>query len=228
MTERIAPIIATPTFCEHTCPKCGTVHTITNKPPPQELCWDCRTKTLGENNTDERAEQLEASIPELFKWSRFADVKRMYSFGIPPSAMGTAQKSTNEPLVCLHGPANGGKTTLGVAMLREAQATTKRSAMFVTANQLAVARGMHSLGDGEALLIERCQRAHYLLIDGLGEELSAGPSRGEVGTVVMERHNQAKPIWFTTWLDPAAIEAKYGEGIARRLLAKAKIIRVVP
>lgn len=113
------------------------------------------------------------------------------------------------------GGSGTGKTSIATAMLR-ARATERTR--WMAARALDACRIQHGAGEGEAPEIRRAVNADLLLLDDLGEY-----SRPAVETVVCDRFDAGRPTWITTWLTWAQISKLYGDGVARRLFARAVV-----
>lgn len=203
-----------------TCPKCGgRSHTSDG-----ELCWHCEDRVREATQTPVYERILLETIPDRFRWATPSalELERRVAGGRTriDEALHAAQ-----PNLVLSGKAGTGKTSLACAALRAWQQTRRRRVVFVAAHELANARMQHALGSGEAALVERCWKADLLLIDDLGAEPSS-PPRSEIIDVIQRRHNYNLPIWITTGLVTAELAARYGFGIARRILEQATVIRL--
>jgi DNA replication protein DnaC len=106
-------------------------------------------------------------------------------------------------------------------MLRASPARDRR---FIRAGQLAVARIQNGAGQGEAHLVDLALACELLVLDDVGSE-SRVPSSA-VADVIAERHDAMRPTIITTWLtaDDVARDARYGEGIARRIFEESAVI----
>lgn len=205
-----------------TCPKCrGRSYN-----PEGQLCWHCEDRA-NEPRVPPNERLFLETIPARFMWATFDadDLDKRVIGGratIEKAVEYVAQRSS---VVLLAGKAGTGKTSLACAMLRAWQQATRRRVRFVAASELAKARMQHSLGEGEAPLVEQCERADLLLIDDLGAEPTS-PPRAEIADVIQRRHNYNQPIWFTTGLASSELTARYGGGLSRRITEDAKLIRL--
>lgn len=126
------------------------------------------------------------------------------------------------PGLTFMGPSGAGKTTLACAALPTYVRERGGSPMFVAARELAQARALHSLGDGEPALVERAMRADVLILDDLGIEEHA--TRSAVPDVIDERYDRQLVTWVTTGLTVEAITQRYGAGRARRIFEDPVVI----
>ncbi len=136
----------------------------------------------------------------------------------------------HEHRVAAVGPPGSGKTSLIAAMLLASDFSSYdtaplRGPTWVSAHQLAKARALHPLGEGEAPLIRQALEAPLLVVDELGGEDQRYASA--VAEVLYERHAQDHPTWVTTGVSPKEIADRYGGGIARRVFEDAKVFRLV-
>lgn len=137
------------------------------------------------------------------------------------------------------GPPGAGKTSLAVAMFRarvEAHRPKLREgrpfdvlvrpagARYYSAHQLAKARAMHPLGEGEAPEISEALSCPVLLLDELGGEEPRYASA--VAEVVYERHAANLPTWVTMGVGPKEVATRYGGGIARRVFEGATVFKL--
>lgn len=137
----------------------------------------------------------------------------------------TAKGALAESRVVAVGPPGSGKTSLLAAMLVAADFPTRPGPVWVSAHQLAKARTLHPLGEGEAPIIAQALDASVLVVDELGGEDQRYASA--VAEVLFERHAEAKPTWVTTGVTPKEISARYGGGIARRVFEGATVFRLI-
>jgi hypothetical protein len=167
---------------------------------------------------------LERSIPPALRWCHL-DAPELPARVYGP-AIAVAEGACHEDRVCLMGATRAGKTSLAVAMLRAWVARNERSALFVHAYRLGVARIQHPAGHGEAPLVEAAMRAPLVLLDDLGSERDIATS--PLADVIFERHAQDLPTWATTGLTREPLAARYGAGVVARLFERARVIHVGP
>lgn len=195
-----------------------------------------------------RARQL-ASIPPIFR-DLTLDGPELASRVVSKQAIAQARMAVDASLgvpgyqganrVVIVGPAGAGKTSLAAAMLRsrtERLLPTDRGGFFVTALRLAMARAGWGLGDGEPPEVWRALHTPILVLDELGAEANIATSA--VSEVIHERHANNLPTWVTTGqCEPDGgsmkfdaphvaswMSKRYGDGISRRLLEGATVIR---
>lgn len=138
------------------------------------------------------------------------------------SALGDAR-------VVFIGPPGSGKSSLVSAMYRAAaEAETSFRALgryrWMSAHQLAKARAIHPLGEGEAPAVEAAICAPLLVLDELGGEDPRHSSA--VAEVLYERHAERRKTWITTGVGSKEIAARYGGGIARRVFEHATVFKL--
>lgn len=167
-------------------------------------------------------ERFLGTLPAGYRWSSFLEPVLAQRVALP-SAIVRARSSIDEKRVVLTGPAGCGKTSLGVAMLRQ-RFESHGFARFVHAYRLANARIQSKAGTGEAPEIEAALCQGLVLIDDVGNERNF--AMNALPDVIFERHADDLPTWYTTAFSPSQIAAKYGDGIARRMFEHATIIRV--
>jgi hypothetical protein len=149
-----------------------------------------------------------------------------------------AKISTGARRVVFVGPPGAGKTTLAVAMFRAAVEAVRPALpegrrywmgrpaehRYVSSHQLAKARALHPLGEGEPPLIVEATRCPLLLIDELGGEDQRHASA--VAEVIYDRHAEGLPTWITMGVGPKEVAARYGGGIARRVFEGATVFKL--
>ncbi len=128
------------------------------------------------------------------------------------------------PKLVFAGRTGAGKTSLAVACLRRWAASAGRVAAFVHAYELAVARLQHPAGHGEPELVEHAMMLPMVLVDDIGSEREMAGNA--VHDVVFARHAEDRALWVTTGLTRAQLVTRYGAGIVRRLLERARVIQV--
>lgn len=166
-------------------------------------------------------------VPPRFAEAAFGATDLLASRVARHAAIAEALASIAASSVVLTGPTGSGKTTAGVSMLHGGLAENFDRAptltyRFASAIALAMARADAPLGT-EPRAIRDAVEAGVLLLDDLGSE----PARfvDVIAEIVMRRHDADRPLWCTTWLSGREIAARYGGGVARRLLERAHVIR---
>lgn len=132
----------------------------------------------------------------------------------------------HEGNVVLRGLPGAGKTSLLVAALRVRfnRADWRTRLVMADATDLGVCRIQHPAGQGEAPLVEAAMVANLLLLDDLGNERQT--QNNAVPDVIMSRHRDDLPIWFTTGETREQVAAKYGGGVMRRVFDGALVIEM--
>lgn len=186
----------------------------------------------------EARRRVRSTVPPSYRWAF------QKSLGDPATAarvailewVGKVEGWCASPWVILAGLAGSGKTSLGVAMLRAAferavanvadSYDVERAGRmrFVHAFRLGVARIQHRAGDGEAEEVRDAMRAPLILLDDVGSERDT--ANNALPDVIFERHAEGRATWMTTGLTVSQLKARYGDGIARRMLERATVIKV--
>jgi hypothetical protein len=167
---------------------------------------------------------LERSIPATYRWCHLGAPElseRVYG-----PAVGIGKNACHQARVCLIGTSRAGKTSLAVAMLRAWVTKYERSAVFVPAHRLGVARLQHAAGHGEPELVATAMRAPLVLLDDVGSERDFPTN--PIPDVIFERHAQDLPTWVTTGLTRDALVTRYGAGVVARMFERATVIHVGP
>lgn len=194
------------------------------------LCRTCKTamdhpgRCAGCREESARAEWVRAATAEIPRGFAEARLEASWLAGVVgPKVLDAARQALGEVRVVAVGPPGSGKTSLIAAML--VAANHRGSVCWVSAHQLAKARTLHPLGEGEAPMIAAALRAGVLVVDELGGEDQRYASA--VAEVVYERHADDMPTWVTTGVGPKEISDRYGGGIARRVFEDSKVFRLV-
>ena len=122
----------------------------------------------------------------------------------------------------LRGPAGAGKTTVA-AVVAWARARQGIAPMWADVFELANAVVRAPIGRTPELVTAACT-APLLILDDLGSEPNVATS--PISEVIHRRHANALATIVTTWADLAAIQGKYGDGIARRLHERAVVVEL--
>lgn len=168
----------------------------------------------------ERREDTHGNIPDDFRWAKFKDPmlrKRVK----PESAVDRAMAIESLPVV-LVGKAGAGKTALGCALLRRFSKRLGMVGAYADAINLAYARRLHPLGEGEAPKVLQAMSAEVLFLDELGAEEGIDQT---IQQLVRMRHR--KPTIIATPHDAQTLLARYGTGIARRIFEEATVIKLL-
>jgi len=186
---------------------------------PGGSCEDCRKRSRARNWRIE----LDEAIPAAFREASLDAPWLLRLVG--PVVLDQARTAVARGVrrVAAEGPPGSGKTSLLAAMLRALEPERGR-VLWVSAHQLAKARALHPLGEGEAPLISSALRVGRLIVDELGGEDQRYASA--VSEVLYERHAHDLATWVTTGVDPKAIAERYGGGIARRVFEDAGRFRL--
>lgn len=181
-------------------------------------CPTCRGRA--DESEREQARKIKiapalASIPNAWRWATFdhPDFPRRVKLG--PIDGFPARGAT------LHGPAGAGKTSYACALLRRyldapGPIGDRGDARFASARSLPTMDPTVRA----ALLV-----APLIVLDDIGAEADMPSTRAMVSDLIAERHAWERPMLITTWLAPEAINARYGDGIARRLFERALEMR---
>lgn len=187
-------------------------------------------RELAEERRIELRRLLARELPGGYRFARFGagreDWLRQPPFSDRPRVVSKCRGIAvmqKTPSVVWAGSGSEGKTSLAVATAALwAEHHPGGSLCFVSALKLAMARAQSPLGSGEPEIVERARRADLLIVDDLGTErditLSAVPD------VIHERHLEGLALWVTTWCTRDKLEARYGDGIARRVLERAIVL----
>lgn len=199
--------IKPPTF-DHVCPTCGTPSTRSGQ---CLACADAGRLAL------EAKQATAASMPKRFAWTDGLDATALAAC-VDLAALEQARAIDVARLdrATLLGSAGAGKTSLASALAVTWASVTARTAVFVAAVDVGVARQQHGLGEGEPRIIRQAMNAPLLVLDDLGQEAEVGVP--VVAHILQHRYNQASPTIATSGLSVDQIVSRYGAGVARRLL----------
>lgn len=182
-------------------------------------CWDCSNANRAEVEQAEAVSRSLATFPDRYEWAKVDApelAKRVKAANLR-AEIGRVMASDR---VLFAGPSGAGKTSLAVACLR----TRVPRCRYVSALRLGTARIQHAAGDGEAELVERCMATPLLLIDEIGGEQKTATSA--VRDVVFERYERGLPTWVTTGFSSKQLAEMYGEGMLRRLVEGAVVVKL--
>lgn len=193
------------------CTRCG------QETAGRGLCWDCQKMDDSKIRKAENWGRLLASVPHRYReendWAQFGNPRMTLRVRASEEQMTAASKAARAlaPRVVLTGPAGAGKTSLGVAMLREAGTHLRKSfALFLPAR--ALSGGIFALAD-------EWLHAHVVLLDDVGAERQQ--TNNLVSDLICERHDRNLCTWVTTGLSQAEINSRYGDGVGRRVFERA-------
>lgn len=199
-------------------------------PPSQKPCAQCGIReafgdicspcSLG----NMRVESAIAQLPPAYRWSHpdAPDLpNRAPRWGaIRATILDAVQNRRSAVLI---GPAGSGKTSVAAAMIRHAWAIHQAEhPRFFHAHRLAIARGQHGLGEGEAPMVHWAMTSPMVVIDDLGNERKTELSA--VMDVIFDRHAESLCTWYTTPFGHDEISKRYGDGIARRVFEGALVV----
>ncbi len=199
----------TATCTARTCPRCD------RKP-----CDDCGVTTKHDHERCDGCAAKHSRQQMLERWHRIvpkahhgAHLSADWLVELVPASV-IAALPDDPGRVTFTGPAGTGKTSLAVAMLRR-EFGRGASCAYAKAYELGTARAHHRLGDGEAPAVQRAMSVDALVIDELGSE--QGHHSATLAEIIHARHADCRTTLVTTGLDSAALVARYGDGIRRRL-----------
>lgn len=178
----------------------------------------------------ERLERIEAAWDESGVPARFAP----FRLGNSPQKLlakrleGLVQREDSRTAsVFLHGPYGTGKTGLAVGYLRAYLENSARpSGLFTTLpNMLGALRatyGRRDDGETEEQVIAKYQAVGLLVLDDLGAEqvTAAGAEwlQDRLYRIIGERHDQERPMVFTSNLTLEQLALRIGERLTWRIL----------
>lgn len=182
-------------------------------------CWNCSSVNRAEVERNEAIERALATFPAKYGWAAVTspDLRKRV---MTQDLAGDIKRVLAADRVLFVGPSGAGKTSLAVACLRARVPRCR----YVSALRLGTARIQHSAGDGEAELVERCMTAPLLLIDEVGGEQRT--TTNAVRDVIFERYEADLPTWVTTGMTANQLSEMYGDGMLRRLMEKACVVKL--
>lgn len=225
-TDDARPLFALPAPTARPCEgRCGRMLLA----PGPVWCADCKIR----EESDRAARQELAavrpaleSIPPSFRWAVFdspeiRDRVRLGDRAILPARGGLPYALG----VTVIGPAGAGKTSLACAMLRawcfdrSIPIGVRASGIFTSARMVA-----RSLDQPFGIMLH----AGIVLLDDLGAEVDTPTGRAAVTDLIVERGAWDRPTIVTTGLDRAALHARYGDGVSRRLFERTLVLNLDP
>lgn len=200
----LAPQDPGPTHCE----RCS------QESDGNRLCFACQSD-------ENRMGPIVSHIPRAYLWATFD--APLLAERVAMLERHRAKLMELPPRAVLVGPAGSGKSSVLAAMVRLG-ASRGRWPRFAHAFELARARAVHRLGDGEPEQVTRCMNADILALDDLGNERKTELSAVE--DVVFERHAEDLPLWVTTPFGPDELAKRYGDGLARRVYERSAVFHL--
>jgi DNA replication protein DnaC len=203
-----------------------------------DYCDDCAQKQRHEFRYN-LLRTARLTLPD-WSWCRFGDPKFQKCTKKIQDAVAAADEWRPKlgSLVLL-GPTGVGKTITGVAfahkILERALSLDvppefvrlAKGLRFMVGRDLANARRLHHLGEGEAPAILEAQEATLLVLDEIGYEATRGMD-GTPDTAIFDvldaRYRAARPVVVTSGLTKAKFSARYGAALMRRLEEVGQII----
>lgn len=190
---------------------------LTNRVP----CWTC-TRELERRSDKTRAlADCTRTIPAAYAWSALNAPELPERVKAHASLKTLSQLILAAANVVFVGPAGAGKTSFAVACLRE---RLSEGGIYVSAVHLGQASIRHKAGQGDAPIVEQAATAPLVLIDDVGSEAPTAVSA--LPEVIFRRHEHALPTWVTTGLKFRDMQARYGDGIARRIVERAMVVKL--
>jgi DNA replication protein DnaC len=198
----------------HACEDCGT------KLLRAGVCCDCEEKRRRERELRGQIRESLQSVQERYQWATF-DAPELHGRVENHGAIAKARAAAVPTIrwVTLVGSAGTGKSILSVCIMRALERRLR--GLFATAIDLSNARASSRLGH-EAALVDEALRAELLVVDDLGAETAGRP--GALTDVMNDRHGRCRATIVSTGFPEAAVLARYGAGIHRRLFEGAVVI----
>lgn len=163
-----------------------------------------------------------AALPESFAWARIGSPDLVRHLGQPVhDTLAAIAGSRTRMLTVLGAESGAGKTASALAVYRAWVAAAEWPAGYVVrASTLAKAKDEAGFGKSSEEY-RRAERTRVLVLDELGGEEDHERTRALIAELVwdrFERRSERRRTIVTTPLDRVALTARYGEGMARRLL----------
>jgi DNA replication protein DnaC len=216
-TDLLDTMLTPPKLAEpaHACPDCKTPNFYAGP------CHDCQQARYRRSDA---IRGMERQIPPRYREARFGDPDTLAKRVADPKAIDIAKTAlTKHKVVTLFGATGTGKTTLASAIARQWVFDTSKATAFVPAFKLATARAEAGLGSTPDV-IERACGAPLLVLDDLGNE----PLRADsaIVEVLHARYDADLATVATVAVSKPDLAARYGGGVARRLLEGACVIEL--
>jgi DNA replication protein DnaC len=180
---------------------------------PEPVSEEERTR----RQREKRLARVDRVVPERYAGLTL-DSPNLAKRVVAKTAIEAARRLLDSPGLVFVGGSGTGKTTLACAGMADWIVAKGGTPYFVACRALAAARAAHSLGEGEADIVERALAADLLILDDLG--VGDDAHRSAVGDVIDERYDRMRVTWVTTGFDSSNITQKYGVGRSRRVFAK--------
>lgn len=197
------------------CEVCGLEQTM------RSPCWDCDRAKREQAALATLVEARAKTIPAWYAWASLSAPELEGRVSTVRGLKIDSSRILGAANALLVGPSGAGKTSLAVACLRERLA---HGGEYFSAVALGQASLRHKAGAGEAPLVERACRVPLALIDDVGSEAPTAAS--SLPEVIFRRHESGLATWITTGLRRSDLVARYGEGIARRMVEGAVVVRL--
>jgi DNA replication protein DnaC len=214
LRDDLGPIMASLAPAFTPCDTCGGLTS-------GRRCFDCyRDHAL----LMDARERFAVMVPKEFAWARLdaplsvvpAEIREEWA-----SLVTRAHPLVGATRVVLLGESGAGKTSLAVAMARAWTEHHREPASIVLATDLESAL-LRARSGAEGDEVANAKRAHLLVLDDVGTDRDV--SCNAVTQVILHRHAESKPTWITTWMTQEQVSARYGDGMARRIFERARII----
>ncbi len=189
----------------------------------------------GERLRDEQAELAPAleSVPRSWRWSRLGAALLHERVNGARALIADVMRVAPWPNgVTILGAGGRGKTSIAVAILHawiesrvEIPVEERKTARFVSARMLPLAKGEHAAGRGGSEYMSAITAA-FVVLDDLGSEGDMPHARAAVADVLAERFAWERPTVVTTFLEEPAIRQRYGDGIARRMFERPLVLNL--
>jgi hypothetical protein len=184
---------------------------------PRRICDDCIARHEQRVAAGFVAKTT-SSIPDGYAGADFETGAAVLRERVKPESAIRKAAQCRGHMVMLVGPSGAGKTTLACAMLR--QRAKRMVGMFVTSAQLGHEAGLFTGRESE--LLRRARSRAVLLLDDLGTEIDRSQrleASHAVGNIIQERHDRQLVTIATTFRSDEELEARYGDGVLRRLFS---------
>jgi len=168
----------------------------------------------------QRAKRWAASVPERFQWALDPSPEQLER--VPTPVRARIDTLTHPATRAMVGPAGSGKSS-AAAILVTRWARAGVACRWLSARAVDEAAREAKLGAALPQALAQARSVDVLVLDDVGTEGTIGLE--ELVRLVHSRHDDDLVTVSTTGLSRAQIAARYGDGIARRLL-EAGVIQV--